>query len=146
MQDQKSANGKAPRPLVEGVFQIKGSDGQPHLLVSRCKSCGTYAFPARERCSRCSGKDLEREEAPSEGTLYTFTVIRELGKQREGFMPYAVGQVDLANGVRASGVVAAAPDALSIGMPLRTTVLPQGKDEEGHVLLGYAFAPAGSNT
>jgi uncharacterized OB-fold protein len=134
---------KGPRPLVDDLFEVSGSDGQPHLIVSRCTSCDTLDFPPRQRCSRCFGKELETEEAPSEGTLYTFTVIRELGKQREGFIPYAVGQVDLANGVRVTGVVAAAPDSVSIGMPLRMTVLPQGKDEDGNVLLAYAFAAAG---
>ena len=128
--------------MVDGVFEVSGSAGQAHLIVSRCASCDTLDFPPRERCSRCFGKELQTEPAPSEGTLHTFTVIRELGKQREGFIPYAVGQVDLANGVRVTGVVAAAPDSLAIGMPLRTTALPQGKDEDGNLLLGYAFAPA----
>jgi len=142
MQDPASAS-KGPRPVVADIFEVSGSDGHAHLIVSHCTSCDTLDFPPRRRCSRCFGSELETEQAPSEGTLYTFTVIRELGKQREGFIPYAVGQVDLANGVRAMGVVAAAPDSLSIGMPLRTTVIPQGKDEDGNVLLGYAFAAAG---
>ena len=74
MPDQTATDSHAPRPLVEGIFRIAGPDGQTHLIVSRCASCGAYAFPARERCSRCSGQDLEREEAPSEGTLYTWSM------------------------------------------------------------------------
>ena len=93
------------------------------------------------RCSACQSRELQREEAPAAGTLYTFTVIRELGRQREGFIPYAVGQVDLHDDLRVMGIVVAPPDRLSVGMRVRTTLLPQGKDEDGRSLVGYAFAP-----
>jgi uncharacterized OB-fold protein len=139
--DQKTGEGKGPRPLVEDMLAVAGADGGPHLIVSRCEDCGALAFPARSHCASCYGQSLGKEEAPGEGTLYTFTVVREIGRAREGFVPYAVGQVDLGNGVRVMGIITAAPDSLSIGMPVRTTLVPQGKDEDGNELVGYAFAP-----
>jgi uncharacterized OB-fold protein len=130
------------KPLLDEIFELSGADGQPHLLVSHCPHCGAFAFPARERCARCSARDLPREPAPGRGTLYTWTVIRELGKLREGFVPYVIGQVDLAKGLRVMGIVKAAPETLSVGMPVRTALIGQGRDEDGTERVGYAFEPA----
>ena len=134
---------KRLKALREDVLAVAGSDGQPRLIVSRCQDCETYAFPPRERCASCHRGDLGTEQASAEGTLYSWTVVREIGKLREGFTPYAVGQVDLATGLRVMGVIAGAFDSLSVGMRLRTILLPQGEDEDGNDLVGYAFAPTG---
>jgi len=134
-------NEKSPKALLDEVLRVTGEDGRPHLLVSRCDECGARAFPARERCARCCGRRQSVMEAPAEGTLYTYTIVRELGKQREGFVPYALGQVDLADDLRIMGIILASPATVEIGMRLRTSLLPQGKDEEGNPLVGYGFAP-----
>ena len=143
MEDQAKDVKKGPKSLREDVLTVAGSDGQPRLMVSRCQDCGTYAFPPRARCASCHRGDLGIEEAPAEGTLYSWTVVREIGKLREGFTPYAVGQVDLTAGLRVMGVIAGGFDSLSIGMRVRTILHPQGEDEDGNDLVGYAFAPTG---
>lgn len=130
----------SPIPLVDGVFRI--DDGRPILLTSRCLSCNERFFPPRERCAACSSDDLRTDEASQEGELYTWTVVRELGGQREGFVPYVVGQVDLSGGPRVTGIVSCAPDALAIGMPVRLCLFPQGYRDDGTELVGYAFEPA----
>jgi uncharacterized OB-fold protein len=135
------ANEKKPKALLDDVLRVEGEDGRPHLLVSCCDECGTRAFPARERCARCCGQQQSLLEAPAEGTLYTYTVVRELGKQREGFVAYALGQVDLANDLRVMGIILGNPESVEIGMRLRTGLLPQGNDEEGNPLVGYGFVP-----
>ncbi len=129
-----------PLPLVEGLFTIE-ADGRPVLLSSRCASCNQRFFPPRERCSACSHDVMRIEEASREGELYTWTVVRELGGQREDFVPYVVGQVDLADGLRVTGIVNCDPDELRIGMPLQLSLIPQGFDEGGSQLVGYAFEP-----
>ena len=136
-----AANERRPKALLDDVLRVAGEDGRPHLLVSRCDECGARAFPARERCARCCRRSQSLVEAPAEGTLYTYTVVRELGKQREGFVPYALGQVDLADDIRVMGIILTRPESVEIGMRLRTSLLPQGNDEEGNPLVGYCFAP-----
>jgi len=131
-----------PAPLVDGVFVVAAADGRPRLLVSRCEACGARSFPPRERCSACSETDLATEEAPPEGELYTWTVIRELGRPTEGFIPYVVGQVDLADDLRVMGIVKCDPGAAEIGMKVRVCLLPQGHDGDGRELVGYGFEPA----
>ena len=139
--DATEKAGTGPKALVEDFLRVKGADGRPHLVISRCDECGCQAFPPRNRCASCGGQKQSHIEAPGDGTLYTFTVVRELGKKREGFIPYALGQVDLAEDLRVMGILLAAPDSVSIGMRLRTALMPQGKDEDGNKLVGYAFAP-----
>ena len=135
------ANEKKPKALLDDVLRVEGEDGRPHLLVSCCDECGARAFPARERCARCGAQQQSLLEAPAEGTLYSYTVVRELGKLREGFVPYALVQVDLADDLRITGIILGSPESVKIGMRLCTGLLPQGKDEDGNPLFGYGFAP-----
>ena len=128
-------------PLVDGIFTI-GTDRRPALLASRCTSCGVRFFPPRERCSACSHAGMEVAEAAREGELYTWTVVRELGGQREGFVPYVVGQIDLADGLRVTGIVQCEPDDLRIGMPMRLCLIEHGDDAAGNQLVAYGFEPA----
>ena len=82
------------------------------------------------------------EEASQGGKLDTWTVVRALGGQREGFIPYLVGQKDLVDGPRVAGVVSCDPDAPTIGMPVRLCLVSQGHDSDGNELVGYGFEPA----
>jgi len=128
-------------PLVEGIFRIEVGE-QPVLLTSRCNACDARFFPPRERCNACSSEDLRVEDASQQGELYTWTTIRELGGYREGFTPYTVGQVDLSDGLRVTGILKREPDALRIGMPMRLCLVSHGDADEGKRVVGYAFAPA----
>jgi len=141
MSTNETKEGKKPKALLDDVLRVEGEDGRPHLIISCCDECGGRAFPPRQRCARCCGPKLSVAEAPSEGTLYTYTVVRELGKQREGFPAYALGQVDLADDLRVMGVILGDPERVEIGMPVRTSLMPQGNDEQGNPLVGYGFAP-----
>lgn len=126
--------------LVEGIFRIDAG-GRAVLLVSRCRSCGARSFPPRERCGACSSAGLELEDASRRGELYTWTTIRELGGHRENFTPYTVGQIDLSDGLRVTGVVECEPDKLTIGLALQLCLKSHGHDDDGRRLVGYAFEP-----
>lgn len=131
------------RPIVEGLFTLPDDGSPPHLLVSRCRDCDAFAFPARKRCAACSGLALEVEEAPAEGSIYSWTVIRELGGPRPDFQPYVIGQVDLAPGLRVQGMVDVAPDAVAIGQRVAIGLIkPFGPDIEADVVT-YCFVPVG---
>lgn len=46
------------------------------LVVPRCTECGTHRLPPAPFCWRCRAQDVEWDERPLHGTLYSFTVIR----------------------------------------------------------------------
>ena len=83
--------------------------GRP-LTGSRCLSCGTVAFPPARGCQRC-GHATDQLELSTRGTVWGFTVQRFAPKSppyvvpEGGFVPFAVGYVDLPEGVKVEAVL-----------------------------------------
>ncbi len=84
---------------------------------------------------------METVPLSTEGTVYTYTVVHQSTPAFE--VPYVLGYVDLAEGVRVLGQITGCdPGDVRIGMPVVLTVEPFGEDEEGRELAGYRFRPA----
>lgn len=103
------------------------ADGR--LVLQRCTDCGEFQFYPRSLCTSCAG-ETEWVDASGRGTLHTFTVIRQnKAKAFAGLSPYAVGIVELEEGVRMmSNIVDCDLDALAIGMPLEVVILRAADD------------------
>lgn len=122
-----------------GELEVR-PDGSGNLLGSKCRSCGAHFFPVREACAGCLGQDLETVRFSTEGTLYTYSVVRQSTPAFE--VPYALGYVDFPEGVRIMGQLAGVDfDKITIGMPMTLALEPFGEDEEGNPLTGYRFRP-----
>ncbi|MFD4698615.1 Zn-ribbon domain-containing OB-fold protein [Streptomyces niveus] len=94
------------------------------LQGSRCPVCPVALYPAAGTCPRCGGPAVPAPLSGT-GTLWTWTVQRYAPKSppyREpsgGFVPFAVGYVELAEGVRVAAVLDVDDlDTVRIGMPL----------------------------
>ncbi|MCX5605782.1 OB-fold domain-containing protein [Streptomyces phaeochromogenes] len=111
---------KRPRPVVnrdnagfwEGVSRHR-------LLIQRCDGCRTLRFPWLPGCNACGCPDWDTVEAGGEGTVYSYVVMHH--PPFPAFdPPYAVGLIELAEGVRMiSNVVGVPHDRVRIGMPVR---------------------------
>ena len=122
-----------------GELEVR-PDGSGNLIGSECQSCGAHFFPIREACSGCLSQDLEDVAFSTEGTLYTYTVVRQSTPAFE--VPYALGYVDFPEDVRIMGQIAGLEfDEITIGMPMTITLEPFGEDEDGNTLTGYRFRP-----
>lgn len=112
--------------------------GGVRLHGSKCSHCGVVAFPPHPLCPACgaeSGQD--RVELSPIGTLYTFSEIHIAPK---GFAtPYAVGYVDLPEGVRLFGQIEAAASQLRIGQQVAVTLGPVRWDAAGCPVISYKF-------
>jgi uncharacterized OB-fold protein len=81
------------------------------LTGSRCLHCGTVAFPAVRGCQRCGGASHEELQLGTRGTVWGFTVHRFAPKSPPyvvpagGFVPFAVGYVELPEGVKVEAVL-----------------------------------------
>jgi uncharacterized OB-fold protein len=128
-----------PRPSIEDREFWEGA-GRGELRIQRCLSCGRHQHYARMLCSHCGKATLEWATASGNGTVYSFTVIRQNGvppfNER---LPFVVATVDLdEDGAR---LIAAMPgldpaDA-RVGMRVRASFRPAA---EG---LGFVdFVPA----
>lgn len=135
-------------PIAEGLFTWPAQ--QPALLASRCKKCGIASFPAAESCTACSGQDVEVEELPGRGTLWTWTVQQFMPKTPyksnetpETFTPYGVGYLELPGGVRVEGrLTENDPEKLRIGMEMDVVFEPFRTDENGDEVINFFFRPA----
>jgi uncharacterized OB-fold protein len=111
---------RRPRPVVnrdnagfwEGVARHE-------LLIQRCTACDTLRFPWLPGCGTCGSPDWDTVGACGEGTVYSYVVMHH--PPFPAFEPpYAVGLIELAEGVRiVSNVVGVPYGKVRIGMPVR---------------------------
>ncbi|MFD9465619.1 bifunctional MaoC family dehydratase N-terminal/OB-fold nucleic acid binding domain-containing protein [Streptomyces sp. NPDC060027] len=123
------AKRRRPRPVInrdnagfwEGVERHR-------LLIQRCTTCGTLRFPWLPGCGACGSPDWDTVESGGEGTVYSYVVMHH--PPFPAFdPPYAVGLIELAEGVRiVSNVVGVPHDQVRIGLPVRLEF--QRYDEE----------------
>jgi uncharacterized protein len=80
--------------------------GEGAVVFQRCLTCQhSHALP-RTICAACHGRDLAWIRSSGVGRLYTFSVIhRPPDDKWADRVPYAVGLVDLDEGVRIMGQV-----------------------------------------
>lgn len=109
-----------PRPVVN-----RDNDGfwdgveRQQLLIQRCVGCRTLRFPWLPGCNACGSGEWDTVEACGDGTVYSYVVLHH--PPFPAFdPPYAVGLIELAEGVRIiSNVVGVPYDKVRIGMPVR---------------------------
>ena len=70
------------------------------LITTRCTACGTLSFPPRNLCRECWSRNLEWVPLAPHGRLYSFTRVHVVPGAFSADAPYAIGIVDLADGVR----------------------------------------------
>ncbi|MEY9992621.1 putative OB-fold protein [Streptomyces sp. V4I8] len=109
-----------PRPVVNRDNADFWEGVQRHrLLIQRCTGCGTLRHPWLPGCNACGGLDWDTVEASGEGTVYSYVVMHH--PPFPAFdPPYAVGLIELTEGVRMLGNVLGVPyDKVRIGLPVR---------------------------
>jgi len=133
---QPGTDSKSFRPVE---FEVT-PEGEGFLLGSRCGNCGAHFFPVRQACSGCLHSELETVRFSTTATLYTFSVVRQSTPDFE--VPYALGYVDLPEGVRVmTQLTGREPEDYELGMEMELVVEPFGLDEDGNEMAGYRFRP-----
>ncbi|MFH0930443.1 MAG: Zn-ribbon domain-containing OB-fold protein [Candidatus Zixiibacteriota bacterium] len=113
------------------------------LEAGKCKKCGKIFFPPRLICDNCKSREFEKINLQKEGKLLTYTVIRVAPSQFIDQTPYAMGIVELNEGVKILSQVADCDfDKLEIGMLVRIEfrkIFQEG--EAGIICYGYKCVP-----
>ncbi|MEU6840835.1 bifunctional MaoC family dehydratase N-terminal/OB-fold nucleic acid binding domain-containing protein [Streptomyces sp. NPDC046716] len=140
----KKDAGKRPRPVVnrdnagfwDGVARHR-------LLVQRCTGCATLRFPWLPGCNACGGQEWDTVEASGEGTVFSYVVMHH--PPFPAFdPPYAVGLIELAEGVRiVSNVIGVPYDKVRIGLPVRLEFLRVDADDADAVLPVFRVVEGG---
>lgn len=71
------------------------------LRYQVCDDCGGVVFYPRRHCTHCMSMNLSWKTSKGEGTVYTYTVIRQIGlRWFRDRTPYVVAWIDLDEGFR----------------------------------------------
>ena len=97
------------------------------LEGSKCTVCSTVAFPASAMCSRCATPTAENITLSTRGTLWAYTIQRFSPKSPPyvppvgGFVPFAVGYVELPDGIKSEANIDCESFDELDGAPVRLT-------------------------
>lgn len=118
-----------PFPRRERFDRVAG-----RLLGSRCGGCGAVSWPSRPVCPRCGAAEAAELRLSDEGTLITFTTV---WVPRPGLgVPYVLGQVDLADGVRIFAHGRGLTAAHRVPLPVRLVLA-----EDSEAVPPFVFEP-----
>ncbi len=134
----------ATRPLPS----LKELDTQPFWEATRnrdfryqkCDDCGTVVWHPRAHCTGCTGGHLSWYKATGNGTIYSFSVVRQSYHPFfRTLVPYAIAWVDLDEGPRVlTNIVGVADPANDLSCGQRVALTWESHEELNIPL----FAPA----
>lgn len=93
--------------------------GEKKLMGAKCNKCGDILVPPRPICPKCFSSNLSWIQLENRGKLLTYTVIHVAPGMFQHMVPYAMGIIELKNGVRLPGIIQGVKhEDLKIGMEL----------------------------
>lgn len=128
---------------VEGLFSEDA--GVARLLGSQCTECATPYFPRSERCHHpeCGGTKVADAAFGPFGRLWSYSVQNypppPPAKYDEPYVPYALGVVDLDEGLRVVGRMIDDAASLSVGAEVELVLAPLCNEADGTVLISWMF-------
>lgn len=133
-------------PVTEGLFAETAAG--PRLLGSRCRTCNTPYFPRSLTCHNpgCGESRMEDTDFGPRGRLWSCAIQNYPpplpARYEEPYTPYAVGIVDLDEGLRVVGRMSVDdPYSLQLGTEVELTIEPIYRDDEGREVTTWKFKP-----
>ncbi len=115
---------------------------QGKLMAGKCVKCGKIHLPPRPLCNNCYSQEFEWVQVSGIGELVTYTVISIAPRQFQDLTPYAVGIVQLENGLKIPGMIQAVKrEELKIGMSLTLDFGSCSTPQEWPKWPRYCFKP-----
>ena len=131
---------------VEGLF-TETADG-PRLLGSKCKGCGACYFPSDTVCHNpdCHEPVVEDARFGPTGVIWSCAVQNYAPPPpiltKEPFEPYAMGMVDLDDGLRVMGRIDIDdPMNVDVGGNVELVVGTLCADDDGNDIVTWMFRP-----
>jgi uncharacterized OB-fold protein len=135
-------------PAVEGWF-VTDEEG-PALLGSRCRTCGSYAFPRETffcRNPRCDGTEFDEVSLSRRGKVWSYTDARYTPPPpyvaADPYVPFCIAAVELAEEkmvVMGQVVPEVTVDDLAVGTEVELVVDVLYEDDD-HEYLVWKWRP-----
>ena len=101
------------------IEQFYKSLSQNKLTAGKCLKCGKLHLPPRPLCDNCYSTQFEWLQISNKGKLLTYTIIHIAPTQFQNIAPYAIGVLELDDGLKIPGIIQDVPqEQIKIGMPL----------------------------
>ena len=133
-------------PVEQGLFTLPGSsEGNSHLIGTKCRFCGATFFPKRVICGKCFKDKVEDVVLSWKGKITTWTTIWLSPPGYKGKVPYVLGEVQLPEDViirtHFTSVDPHKP-AINIGDEMEMVIEKVYENDEGNDVVCYMFRPA----
>jgi uncharacterized OB-fold protein len=94
------------------------------LRLQSCDECRTFRHIPRATCPACGSHAWSWTPVKGDGTLFSYTVIREnYMPPFQGLVPYVVAVVKLAEGAQlAAALLDVTPEQVTLDMPVKVVV------------------------
>jgi uncharacterized OB-fold protein len=115
---------------------------QNQLMAGKCLKCGKIHLPPRLLCDNCYNTQFDWIQISNEGKLLTYTIIHIAPVQFQDLTPYAIGILQLEDGLKISGVIQNVPiEQLKIGMILNVAFNPSSVSQTWPQWSKYCLKP-----
>jgi uncharacterized protein len=133
-------------PLKEGLWiDERPEGGKLQLLGSQCPDCGEIFFARRDTgcCGNCQSGNLQDIRLSTRGKIYSHTVVMQRPPEfYKGKVPYAIGFVELPEGVRVETLFTGCDfEDLKVGIEAELVLETLHTDEQGNEIETYMFRP-----
>ena len=137
---ESDTDGGSSRPIWNGL--VGKDELGPYLVGGRCTSCGFITLGVRDACPMCWSRNVMTPVPIGRtGRVYTCTVVYQAP---EGYSaPFAVGYIDIEEGVRVFAHLANDEQSLRIDRPVQLTLAPLRKVEGSEWLIGPRYIAMG---
>ena len=92
------------------------------LRMQFCSTCGEWIWYPKAWCPTCASRNLEWKLVSGRGTVYSFTVIRQVIDNSPAFqsdLPFVIALIELEEGPRIYSNLKQAPEDTSIGQKVQ---------------------------
>jgi len=109
------------------------------MEAGKCEKCGKVYFPPRIICSGCKNEEFETINLSDEGKIISYTVIHTPPTEFFDESPYAMGIIELDDGVSITAQIAdCGADDLEIGKRVKV-VFRKIRQEGDHGIKCYGY-------
>ncbi len=108
-----------------------------------CKDCSAKTFPYSTHCPKCGGENITEYQISEKGKIVQFSQVYQTAKEMMSNVPYAVGIIELEDGIKVTGqIVDIDYSEIKKDMLVRRVLRIIGKDsKEGLIRYGFKFVP-----